>query len=366
MNMRAVKSTFGRLFGGAPPDPPAVHANDRDAVTATLVYMIYFTMVAFMGFCLFVVLRFLAPKQPPQITLGCDPSRANQCREGEVCERGQCVAEEAPYCAESAACEGCVCPYPLSCQNGTCSSSSRGATRTTQCDAETALLVTELLEFEKKCIDRAGGARFSTCEAKDLNKFLLNTENFESLLKGLPHGVIVLFPDRKPDLTESGELDSSAATQWPDGPDGPTTKRYIDGMKEQAEAFRAAKHIFLIGRAGNVVTSMNSSYAKVRVNFTKDRILDGIAKDNLERAELGKKFVEFAIGGEKPMGLDFFATYNYPLITWNDESRRDLSSAIQKAQNNSKVSPTLRRDVEFMINRSVTAFAVPAECVQGK
>lgn len=357
MRMRSVRSIFDRLFRGAIA-PPAVHANESDAVTATLVYMIYFTMIAFMGLCLFVALRFMSPKPPPPTVGDCDPSRANQCKEGEVCERGQCVAEDAPYCAENTACDGCVCPYPLSCQSGVC---SRAAPRTTQCNDDTAQLVTELLEFEKMCIDRAGGARFSACETKDLNKFLLNTDNFDSLLKGLPHGVIVLFPDRKPDLTESGELDSTAVTQWPDGP---TTNRYTDGLQEQTEAFRAAKYIVLIGRAGNVVTNTNSSYAKARVNFTKDRILDGIAKDNLERAELGKKFVEFAIGGEKPMGLDFFATYNYPLVTWNEESRRDLSIAIQKAQNNNKVSPTDRHEVETMINRSVTAFAVPAECVR--
>lgn len=366
MTVGTIRTMWQRLFKTWRPvaPPPAVQATDRDAVAATLVYLIYFTMVAFTGFCLYVVLRFFTSHAPVEQMGGCDPNRANQCHEGEICERGRCVTEESPYCAEGASCDGCVCGYPLTCQSGACTKPSRQAP---SCDAKTVELVTNLLDFEKACIQQAGGARFSNCEAKDLNKFLLNSENFESLLKGLPHGVTVLFPDRKPDLTENGELDTSTAAPWPaDGPGGPTMKRYVDGMKGEGEPLRAARYIFLIGRAGIIVSNANSSYAKARVNFTKERILDAIAKDNVERAELAKKFVEFAIGGEKPMGLEFFATYNYPLITWNDESRRDISKTLQKAQNNSKLSPALRREVETMINRSVIAFAVPAECVQGK
>ena len=360
MSKRSIQSLFRRVVDVLPANsPPPVQAGDRDAVTATLVYMIYFVMVALMGLCLYVVFRFLMPRQPEPIG-ECDEARANQCREGEVCERGRCVTEEAPLCAEGASCDGCLCPYPSMCQNGTCTKPTPGEGR---CDSDTADLVTQLLEFEETCKKRAGGAPFSSCEAKDLNRFLLNEEKFESLLKDLPHGVITLFPDKKPELTETGEVDTSSAARWPDEV---TKQGYIDGWKEQADALRSAKYIFLIGRAGTVVTNVNASYAKVRVSFTKERILDGIAKDSLERADLAKKFVEFAIGGEKPMGLDFFATYKYPLVTWNGESRRDLSTAIQKAKNNSKISPGLRRDVEAMINRSVIAFAVPTDCVRGK
>ena len=366
MNVRPIRALWDRLFrpNGPPQPAPAVQATERDAFAATLVYMIYFTMVAFAGFCLYVVLKFLAPKPPIEPIGECDPSRANRCPEGEVCERGRCVAEESPYCAEGASCDGCVCGYPLSCQDRVCAAQTR---QPPICDEKTVELVTALLEHEKTCIQQAGGARFSNCEAKDLNKFLLNSENFESLLKSLPNGLIVLFPDRKPDLTESGEIDTSIAAPWPlEGPEGPTMRRYIDGMKGEGASLREAKHILLIGRAGSTVTNMNSSFAKARVNFTKERILDAIAKDNVERADLAKKFVEFAIGGEKPMGLEFFAMYKYPLVTWNDESLRDLSKAMQAANNNDRLSASFRREVETMINRSVVAFAVPAECAQRK
>lgn len=82
---------------------------------------------------------------------------------------------------------------------------------------------------------------------------------------------------------------------------------------------------------------------------------------------MSRKFLEFALGSERLLRLEFYsANYRKPTAWWSDNAPLELSNTLRKLENNQSVSEKDRASAEAVINRSVAIVAIPPECVGGR
>jgi hypothetical protein len=342
--------------------PPAVESTPDDTDATLLIYGIYFTMVAFLVAALYVAFAYIVPTMTSNgAVASCRGDRANECGEGKVCREGTCVAEpDAVDCAEGGACDGCTCVFPMTCgEDNICRAPAEVVTK---CSESSAKFAQEMVDFQAKCVSNAGGVPLSGCPTSNVKDFLLSHEAFDALLKDFPSGLMFLFPSGAPPLDA---LDGEEAPRLEPWPDETTRRFYVEAVQKQAKEFRRAKHIVLVGRASRGNANKNFAFAQARVRFARQVLLDALASNHVERGELSKKFIEFALGSERPLQIEFFQLYPFPAITWSSQSRQDLSRALGKVQKNQGLKRNERLEMDGMINRSVAIFAIPPECSGG-
>lgn len=342
--------------------PPTIQADSDDASATLLIYGIYFTMVAFLGAALYVAFAFIVPTIANNGGVArCRGDRANECGEGKVCREGVCVTEpDAVDCAEGGTCDGCTCVFPMTCgEDNICRAPAEVVTK---CSESSAKFAREMVDFQAKCVSNAGGVPLSGCPTSNVKDFLLSHEAFDALLKDFPSGLMFLFPLGAPPLDA---LDGEEAPRDEPWPDAATKNFYVEAVQKQASEFRRAKYIVLVGRASRGNANKNFAYAQARVRFARQVLLDALASNHVERGELSQKFIEFALGSERPLQIEFFQLYPFPAITWSSQSRQDLSRALGKAQKNQGLTRNERTEMDGMINRSVAIFAIPPECAGG-
>ena len=344
----------------SPPPPVAIGAADR--ATVRLVYALFLTMTAFVGLALYVGFSFIAPRlhAAPAGPKGCREDLAGQCGEGEVCSEGLCVPDpKARDCADGDPCGECTCIYPMSCGDEQVCRARPAAPRA--CSPKAAEFVHEMLAYQVQCVASAGGQELSNCPTTNVKDFLLSHEKFDALLQEFPIGLVFLFPNGQPGLAG---LDAEARPEaWPDE----TTRQfYRAAIDEQARGLLAAKHVVIVGRASKGNTAASFAYAQARVRFARNALLDALTSNPVERGELAKKFIEFALGAERPLSLEFFLLNQQPVVSWNNDSRRELSRVLEALRANAAPNKTDRRAVEEMINRSVAILAIPPECTDGR
>ena len=327
-----------------------------------LVYALFLTMTAFVGLALYVGFSFIAPRlhAAPAGPKGCREDLAGQCGEGEVCSEGLCVADpKARDCADGDPCGECTCIYPMSCGDEQVCRARPAAARA--CSPKAAEFVQEMLAYQVQCVTSAGGQELSNCPTTNVKDFLLSHEKFDALLQEFPNGLVFLFPNGQPGLAG---LDAEARPEvWPDEA---TRQFYRAAIDEQARGLLAAKHVVIVGRASKGNTAASFAYAQARVRFARNALLDALTSNPVERGELAKKFIEFALGAERPLSLEFFLLNQQPVVSWNNDSRRELSRVLEALRANAAPNKTDRRAVEEMINRSVAILAIPPECTDGR
>ena len=341
--------------------PPPVQSPAEDVEVTVLIYGIYFTMTVFLAAALYVAFAVFIPGVTPPDT-SCKGNREGECGEGKVCREGACVEEPIlPACAAGGSCEGCVCLQPNRCDSAQVCQPPAQAVAT--CDKETSDFVKELLDYQTQCISNAGGETLSSCPADKVENFLLSHAGFDRLLKGFPSGLIFLFPANAPP-TNVVEGEEGRGDQWPDEV---TRKRYLDEARRLTKELKAAKHIVLVGRASQQggTTQQNFAFAGARVRFARQILLDALAETRVERDETATKFIEFALGADRPLQFEFFQTYSYPAVTWSSQSVQDLSKALGKLGQNQPLARDERSKMNTLINRSVVIFVIPPECSRG-
>lgn len=348
------------FFTRAVPPAPPVGVTPADRSATVLVYAIFFTMTAFVALALYIGTSFLAPRL--QATPGpqaCREDLADQCGEGEVCREGVCVTDpKARDCADGDPCGACTCIYPMTCGDEQVCRARKVETRT--CTPKAAEFVAEMLAYQVQCVASAGGQELSNCPTNNVKDFLLSHEKFDALLQEFPQGLVFLFPNGQPGLAG---LDAEARPEaWPDEA---TRKFYRAAVDEQARTLLSAKHVVIVGRASKGNTAASFGYAQARVRFARTALLDALADTPTARGELSKKFIEFALGAERPMTLEFFLLNQLPVISWNADSRRELSRVLEALRNNVAPGRGDRKAIEDMINRSVAIFAIGPECAGG-
>lgn len=350
------KSWLSSLRDVPPAPPVGVTAADRGATI--IVYAIFFTMTAFVALALYAGMSFLAPRlQPAQGPKACREDLAGQCPEGEVCRDGVCEADpKARDCAEDEPCGACTCIYPMTC--GDDQVCRPPAVEARSCSPKAAEFVQQMLAYQVQCVEKTGGQELSNCPTNNVKDFLLAHEQFDALLQEFPQGLVFLFPNGQPGLADL----EARPDAWPDAT---TQQFYSSAIGEQAKTLLGAKHIVIVGRASKGNTAASFAYAQARVRFARNALINALAKVQTDRSELSKKFIEFALGAERPMTLEFFLLNQLPVISWNADSRRELSRVLEAMRNNTAPNKNERKAIEDMINRSVAIFAIGPECAPG-
>lgn len=342
--------------------PPAVGVTPADRATVRLVYALFLTMTAFVGLALYVGFSFIGPRlhAAPAGPKGCREDLAGQCGEGELCREGLCIPDpKARDCADGDPCGECTCIYPMSCGDEQVCRARPTAPR--GCSPKAAEFVQEMLAYQVQCVASAGGQELSNCPTTNVKDFLLSHEKFDALLQEFPIGLVFLFPNGQPGLAG---LDAEARPEaWPDEA---TRQFYRAAIDEQARGLMAARHVVIVGRASKGNTAASFAYAQARVRFARNALLDALTANPVERGELSKKFIEFALGAERPLSLEFFLLNQQPVVSWNRDSRRELSRVLEALRANAAPNKADRRAVEEMINRSVAILAIPPECTDGR
>ena len=331
---------------------PPVQATSPDRNVTGLLVGIYSAMLVF-AFTIYEAVS-TAMARPPEHSTACREDEPNTCGEGRYCNAGVCDDEGESLCIEGAACDSCLCEHPRTC--GTENLCKLPVLPPPVCNDDLKALVKQLVDFQKGCVAKAGG-ELSACPTANVKDFMLAHTTFDSLLKDFPSGLTIMFPGSQPAISQE---DGAA---WPDPV---TLENYEKAITEHAGAFKDAKYIVLVGRASRGRAAENYAYAQARVRFARERLLDALSKKNLERGEVSKKFIEFAIGNEQPLHLEFFSMmYRHPTIWWDKNANRELEGARKKINANKTLGVVERSRSEQILNRSVVAFAIPAECVEG-
>lgn len=346
----------------APVLPPAVQSVPGDRAVTGLIYGLYSTMVVFVGLSLYLAFKFLLPEQQPPPKPECREDVANSCEEGTYCRQGECIPALNEACNEGDPCSDvCSCQAPSSCgADQICR--APGSTPPPKCTEEMKTFVAELLEHQKRCETMAGGP-LSSCAPQNVQNFLLAHDKFDVLLNDFGSNLVFMFPSGRPTL-DDGE---SRGDPWND----PNTEsRYLKLAEGQGDALRRAKHIIIVGRATRNNRAMDFAYAQARVRFARDTLLDAIAgaKDDgktTARTEMSAKFIEFALGSDRQLQLEFYrSNLRVPTAWWDDDASRELTTALMKLERNMPVSLKERGEAEKRINRSVAVFAIPPECTK--
>lgn len=343
--------------------PPTVTSVPGDRAVTGLIYGLYATMVVFVGLSLYLAFKFILPAPAPPPPPGCREDLANSCEEeGTYCRQGKCIPVPNQACNEGDLCsDACSCLAPSSCgADQICRAPA--STAAPKCTEEMMTFVADLLKHQKKCEENAGGP-LSSCAPQNVANFLFAHEQFDVLLKDFGSSLVFMFPSGRPTRDDGERADDP----W----DDPTTQsRYLDLAKQQGDVLRRAKHIIIVGRATRTNAVMDYAYAQSRVRFARKTLLDAIAgpKEDgkgAERTAMSAKFIEFALGSDRQLQLEFYrANLRVPTAWWDDDAPRELTSALTKLEHNIEVSPKERGDAEQRINRSVAIFAIPPECVK--
>lgn len=344
----------------------AVQSDPRDRNVTGLVYAIYFTMVGLVGLSLYIAFEVLFPpadKPPPPV---CREELANSCDEGEYCRDGVCIPLPSKTCKDGDPCgaDACLCLAPSSCgADNVCHAPTLPAAPPV-CTEEMKKFVQDIVDHQANCVATAKGS-LSSCPTSNVMSFLLAHDTFDALLKDFPNSLVFMFPDSQPAVTtQEGERNSA---QWPNLDGGKTRRLYEDKITANESVFRGARYIVIVGRASRGSTQANFSYAQSRVKFARDMLLETLTKTNEEKTEMSRKFLEFALGSERLLRLEFYsANYRKPTAWWSDNAPLELSNTLRKLENNQSVSEKDRASAEAVINRSVAIVAIPPECVGGR
>lgn len=345
-----------------PPPPskaaaePPVRSVPGDRAVTALVYAIYSTMVVFMGLSLFLAVKFILPSPPTPTPAACREDLANSCDEGMYCRDGACIPVPNEACKEGDACtDACSCLAPSSCgADQICRAPA--PTIPVVCTESMMSFVQELVDHQKNC-EAVAGAPLSSCAPQNVQNFLLAHERFDVLLKDFGSSFVFMFPNGRPTLVD-GER---AEDVWKD----PNTEsRYLEVVKAQEDALRKARYIIIVGRATRSKAAVDYAYAQARVRFARERLLEALGgKDRVN--DVSAKFIEFALGSDRPLQLDFYRSYlRVSTAWWNDHASRELTAALNKLEGNISLPAKERAEAEKVINRSVAVFAIPPECVR--
>lgn len=367
---RVLGPIFGRVLGPSGP-APEVQVTVADRGTAALVIAVFVTMTAFVSLTAYIGFRFLSPRLAGPAGAGaavargggstreaaCREDLAGQCPEGQLCVEGACVPDAAAAaCEDGAPCNTCTCIYPMTC--GDDAICHAGPVKAAKCTPRAAEFVREMLAYQVQCIAHAGGVELTNCPATNVRDFLLSHEKFDALLQEFHPSGVFLFPEGRPDIASLG-----LQYEGPSWPDEPTRAHYRAALSKQAPALVAAKHVVIVARASKGNTAMSFAYAQARLRFARSVLLDVIAASPGDRSGVAGRFIEFAIGAERPLNLEFFLLNQQPALLWNDRAAREFSQMLEGVRNNQPLTRDRRQAAEDLINRSVAIFAVPPECM---
>lgn len=322
-----------------------VDAKSADVRVALWVHGIYYVLIAMMGILLYVVYTLLIL----WISNANGGECAEDCGPNAVCRHGECISVELACDVGDPCGPGiCACKYPARCAEGVCEQPAPPS----PCPSGSEALVAEIQKFHAKCRARVGKSLSEGCPPAQIAEFMLEHEKFDELLQQFQHGVIFLFPSKQP-------KEPPPKGNWP----SETGRRsYLDAVHANRELLGSAAHLVFIGRADGGSSTGNYVVAQNRISFAMDRVLDVVATDQNDRERRKATYIDFVLGGDRPLKLEFFDKYSQPLAMWDPREHQEFSALKQARESGHPIQKRRLDAVVDMINRSVVVIAIPEEC----
>jgi hypothetical protein len=341
----------------------------RDRSVTALVYAIYFTMVGLVGLCLVIVFTWLIREPAPPPPPACREDVASSCEEGKICRNGMCTPAPDEICNSGDSCDSCTCMAPASCGADRICSDPRPIETPPGCSDEMAAFVEQLVNHQRDCEATAKGTLLQLPHL-ECDELPARPHAFDALIKDFPNSPRVHVPQRRTGVR------GARGRAWRGGlaRDG-SHRRHQETVCRQDQTAggrisgRAVSRDCRTGEPGQQSWQLRCRLRLCAVEgaLRPDLLVETLAtKDEQdENDEMSRKFLEFALGSERRLRLEFYsANYRRPTAWWSKDAPLELTQALSKLDNNLPVTQYERKKAEEVINRSVAIFAIPSECVK--
>lgn len=306
--------------------------------------------LAFLGV---VLLQIVVALAVPQTSRGgteasprpeCHDGVDSECDEGQVCAAGRCVAAvRAQACQVGDACEVdgavCTCEGELRCVEQKCVAPEI---------APGTCHEPEVADLLKGIAETCDGD-LGTCDADKLEKFAVDSTNFDAVMAKFPTTITVHFPDKSPPLT--------GGRKWPSGAQREYYRSRL-GHPFVAAALAKAEDILLIGRSSEGGhEEENYQYSRLRVEVVRDLLMENVGSQSEHRALAGK-LQKVLLSNRRVIEPDFFRKhFTNRLIAWSSDAEALLRVNIHEFE-------TLRGRTRPWTNRIMNqvVFVVPLPC----
>jgi hypothetical protein len=301
---------------------------------------------------------------PPQ----CDASSLETmtCPSGHYCNIKACVMiEKDPEAGEGESCRECDCKAGLVCHHNTCMARDMVEEVPLICqeDENLSKAVRRLIELCKtRKTDPGKIVSTASCSVQEWEDLALNDKDFDLMLAAFPNRFAVHFPIGRPFLTRR---------EWPQTDE----REFVIGqIKAYRDALRAAKQVFVIGRAspdGDAKT--NYLLALARMNIVSE-LIDRVIYEGMNPTERAKhpihsrsftlpttrpirpeKYEKIYLSdppGSKSLGLE-------PLMAWDDKSLKDLRTKLADRDLINEIGSPEYGKLLNAINRVVLVIPIP-------
>jgi hypothetical protein len=274
-----------------------------------------------------------------------EANKEETCKGDEECVDGQC--KYAPElvrpqrCQENDPCGTCKCEGKFKCDAGNVCR----ALEPDRCSEGLIAAIRDTRRFEREQC-RAQGKEAATCEPKDLEKFFIKHEDYDTLLASLEHRTTIHFDNGEP---EAGGLSLD------------DERHYVESLAAVKQRFLDARHVLVIGRASiDSAQNQSSNYtlAQQRMLLVQ-KWLAGLDGTPQGRDEMRRKLITLAIGTANPLDAELLAKDEYHrYVTWSDRSTKLLREEVTKHAN---LSRRKKSDLHRRINQSVLVVPIPCE-----
>jgi len=305
-----------------------------------------------------LLLYILAPKDQIR-SKGLDECRegyAGSCPTGLECVAGKCLEPEdtRPFCGEGAPCGSgeCVCGYPRVCEDGRCGLPA--LEEDVVCDESPATrLLVKLDSLYTKCVSENGGNDLVSCSASDVKRFLIEGDDFDSVLREFGEVFLVVFPEGKPHATLTD------AQFWPDNE---SLEHYLGLIRERRDVLFSGKRVIVVGRASKSRNQQEDYlYAQARIAFVVDRLQELMQMPADGEEQTFPRLLNFAVGSDNRLTLEYLKDYPIRVVGWRSREERMIGEALEALKGGEGVDDATRRELESLLNRSVLMVIVPCE-----
>ena len=279
----------------------------------------------------------------------CDVGVEGSCPQGQLCVEGECVARTTigkKFCMEEMVpCDSCRCESPMECVAGLCRTKPEDEK---VCDNPE---VQKLLRKLNECQGSRHGKDAGACSADDWEEFAIKGDDFDRLMASFSTKIAVHFWTGAPEV-RYGQFDQKARDY------------YLGKIRQYKSKFDAAGAIFLIGRASrsgykgggpnnDIEKKWNKQLGLRRMDFASQLMTELYAASNAspdQIVELGRKVIQFGLGDQKPVEVDFFyKNYLKNYIMWEPQAEEKMKQFLDDPSKNEQWARNTINQVAMII-----------------
>lgn len=304
-------------------------------------------------------------EEPHEPVLLCDASTLEGaiCPSGYYCQFNTCVpVEPEPTCGEGENCRECECSEGLRCHQYRCTATKYIDWVPPECEKDTRL-ADAVRVLADRCSKRKQNVDdMVSCTPAEWSELALEDGEFDLLLSAFPNRFAIHFPPGRPFL--KGDA-------WPTADVRSHLRRRVSEFREP---LRAAKQIFVIGRASPDGSAKTNHYLAIRRMNLVDSLIEEVIHEEMTQTEQDQQRIRIrpftlptdrAInprsyiknylrdpGGAERIGVE-------PLVTWDDESLAWLKAQLADPNVVDAENTPAWQMLHSAVNRMVLVIPIP-------